>query len=84
MNFNKYVRFLLEGGFRAPIDSKRQVKAPNMANHGTVHPLLGNKSTPAAYSGFKGDSLNPSMSTVSFKLPKKKVKTYSKKRGHQS
>jgi hypothetical protein len=74
MGFNKLVKFLLEGGFRAPIDTKRPVKVPNMPNHGTVNPLIGNKSTPSAYSGFKGDRLNPSISTVTFRLPRKKKK----------
>jgi hypothetical protein len=74
MGFNKLVKFLLEGGFTAPVGTKRPVKAPNMPNHGTVNPLFGNKYTPSAYSGFKGDRLNPSMSVISFRLPRKKKK----------
>jgi hypothetical protein len=76
MDFNRYVKFLLEGGFRAPIDTKRPVKVPNMKNHGTSSQNIGNKLAPGSYSGFKGDRLNPSTSTLTFKLPryKKKIK----------
>lgn len=84
MEFNELVKFLLEGGFRAPIDTKRPVKAPNASNHATVSPYIGNKFSPAAYSGFKGDSLNPSMSTLSFRLPKKRIKKSNKRGGYQS
>lgn len=72
MKFNEYVSFLLEGGFKTPIDSKRPVKAPNAKNHGTSSRYLGNINSPSAYSGFKGDSLNPAMVTMNFRLPKKR------------
>ena len=72
MDFNDLVKILLrEGSFKAPVGTNRPRKAPNMANHGTINPMFGNKINPAAYSGFKGDSRNPAMVTSVFPLPRK-------------
>ena len=71
MDFNGLVAKYLSEDFRAPFDTKRRVTAPKSNKFSSQNRLFDtNPSSPQAYGGFKGDSLNGKMVTSVFALPK--------------
>lgn len=76
MNFNKRAdEILKENEFVPPVGTNNRPKAPNSKKHGRVTTVLNTTTTsPAAHSGFKGDTLNPAMTTLTLPLPKGKTK----------